>query len=192
MMVANYNLRPNEVVLLKEDRVLHGGRMATYTDELMLTNFNLIVTKKGMFGNAKGVLTFPVNQIKVHEGNAQAALGKTSSGNDALEVYFLNGQEQFGFATGGKKKVAEWISKIHYVVTGEEATQQAPAGKAVPGAEMVAGMLRDTLGVFKSKMGPAVEAPAKVAAKCRSCGAPLTGLQGRAATCEYCGSAQQM
>ena len=60
-MAARYNLQPHEVVLLKDESVMHGGFWSAYTDELMLTNLNLVLIKKGMFGNSKGVLTFPVN-----------------------------------------------------------------------------------------------------------------------------------
>ena len=189
-MAARYNLQPHEVVLLKDESVMHGGFWSAYTDELMLTNLNLVLIKKGMFGNSKGVLTFPVNQIKVHNQQAQAVIGKATNGSDLLEVYFLNGQEKFAFQTGGKKKLNEWIAKINQALTGEEA--QPNSGMALPGAEMVAGVLKDTLGVFKSKLGSKAEAPVRVASKCRGFGAPVAGFQGQAIMCEYCGSAQQL
>lgn len=191
-MAASYNLQPNEVVLLKDERIMHGGLWSAYTDELILTNLNLVLVKKGMFGNVKGVLTFPVNQIKVHNQQAQAVIGKATNGTDLLEVYFLNGQEKFSFQTGGKKRLNEWIAKIHQAVTGEEAPAQPGTGMALPGAAMVAGVLKDTLGVFKSKLGAQTEAPAKVAGACRGCGAPMAGFQGQTVACEYCGSAQQL
>jgi len=191
-MAAKYSLRPNEAVLLKDESVMHGGFLSAYTNELMLTNLNLVLLKKGMFGNSKGVLTFPVNQIKVYNDQAQAVIGKATNGSDLLEVYFLNGQEKFAFQSGGKKKINEWISKINQVVTGVEAPAQQEAGMALPGAELVAGVLKDTLGVFKSKFGSKSDAPVRVAGKCRGCGAPVTGFQSQAITCEYCGSAQQL
>lgn len=191
-MAARYNLQADEVVLLKDESVRHGGFWSAYTDELILTNLNLVLIKKGMFGNSKGVLTFPVNQIKVYNQQVQAVIGKATDGTDLLEVYFLNGQEKFAFQSGGKKKLNEWIAKIHQAVTGEEAPAQQSTGMALPGAEMVAGVLKDTFGVFKSKLGTKSEAPVKVAGKCRGCGAPVTGVQRQTITCEYCGSAQQL
>lgn len=191
-MATQYNLQPNEVVVLKEERVMHGGIWSAYTDELILTNLNLVLVKKGLFGNSKGVLTFPVNQIKVHNQQAQAVVGKATNGTDLLEVYFLNGQEKFAFQTGGKKKINQWIASIHQAVTGEEAPAQQGTGMALPGAAVVAGVLKDTLGVFKSKLGAGAEAPVKVSGTCRGCGAPVAGVQGQTATCEYCGSAQQL
>lgn len=171
---------------------MHGGFWASHTDELMLTNLNLVLIKKGMFGNSKGILTFPLNHIKVYNNQAQATVGKASNGFDLLEVYFLNGQEQFSFQVGGKKKINEWIAKINQAVTGEETPVQPDSGRALPGAEKVASVLKDTLGVFRSKFEPQSAAPVRVASKCLSCGAPLAGLQGQAVTCEYCGSAQQL
>jgi hypothetical protein len=191
-MAARYNLQPNEVILLKEVSVMHGGFLSGYTDELILTNLNLVLLKKGVFGNSKNVLTFPVNQIKVHNKQAQAAIAKTTRGADALEVYFLNGQQQFSFASGGKKKLNEWAAKINQAVTGQEAPAQRASSMALPGAELVAGVLNDTLGVFKSKFGSGSRVPVKIASECRGCGAPLAGFQSQAITCVYCDSVQQL
>lgn len=102
-MAARYNLQPHEVVLLKDESVMHGGFWSAYTDELMLTNLNLVLIKKGMFGNSKGVLTFPVNQIKVHNQQAQAVIGKATNGSDLLEVYFLNGRRSLPFRQVGRR-----------------------------------------------------------------------------------------
>ncbi len=52
-MAARYNLQPNEVMILKGEGVMHGGGFgSSYTDELILTNLNLVLLKKGMFGIA--------------------------------------------------------------------------------------------------------------------------------------------
>lgn len=193
-MAAQYNLQPNEVVILKTDAIMHGGGFGSaYTDELILTNLNLVLVRKGVFGNSKGVLTFPVSQIKVHNQQAQVAVGK-NRGADALEVYFVNGHEYFNFGSGRKykKKVHEWVAKINFVVTGQDAPVQSVSSLALPGAELVAGVLKDTFGVFKSKLGSQPGAPVTISGKCRSCGAPATGFQGQTITCEYCGSAQPL
>lgn len=187
--MAHYNLQPNEVVFLKDESVAHGGPFAVYTDELILTNLNLVLVKKGMFGKAKGVLTFPVNQIKVHNQQAQATIGKATNGTNVLEVYFLNGQEKFNFQSGGRKKILTWIAKINQAATGREATESGVLGMSIPGADLVAGALKDTFDVFKGRFAAA---PAKVTGKCTACGAPITGTTGQVSPCEYCGSAQQL
>lgn len=189
--MAKYNLQPNEVVVLTESRVCHGGLLSLYTDELMLTSHNLVLVKKGVFGNGKGVLTFPISQIKVWEGRAHAITGRAHNGTPLLEVFFVNGQEKFSFQSGGKRKITAWINRINDVVTGT--TSPAPqAGAALPGAEAVAGALADTFKVFKGKFGSGAQAPTQVSGKCRSCGAPVSGLRGQPATCGYCGTAQQL
>jgi hypothetical protein len=187
-----YSLQPNEVVLLRDERVMHGGLLAVYTDELILTNLNLVLVKKGILRNSKGVLTFPLNQIKVYNQQAQAVIGKAPNNTDLLEVYFLNGQEKFSFQSGGKKKIREWAAKISELLTGQEAPATRAPGMALPGTELVAGVLRDTLDVFKSKWGSSSHATSKVAGKCSACGAPIVGYREQTATCQYCGLAHQL
>lgn len=191
--MTSYGLQPDEVVLLKEVGVAHGGLRSVYTDELILTNLNLVLVRKGMFGISKGVQTFPLSQIKVHNQQAQAVLGKAATGLDSLDVYFLNGHEQFKFQTGGKRKILVWVAKINEAVTGQSGAQLAGgASMAIPGADMVAGVLKDTFDVFKGTFGAKSAAPTAASGKCRACGAPMTGFQGQTATCEYCGSKQQL
>lgn len=190
-MASPYSLQPNEVVLLKDESVAHGG-LGLYAHELILTNLNLVLVKKGAFGRSKGVLSFPVDQIKVYDRVAQARIGKTSNGLSVLEVYLLNGEERFGFQFGGKKKINTWIAKINEIVTGQEASAHQAPGMALPGAGLVAGVLSDTIGVFKSKLGSTLNASAAVASKCRACGAPINGHQGQTVTCTYCDSVQQL
>ena len=192
--MAHYNLQPNEVVLLKEEHVEHGGR-GSHSDELILTNLNIVVVKFGMFGKVKGVLTFPINQIKVYNQQAQAILTKSGS-VDYLEVYFLNGQEKFHFSSGSgfsnesKKKALIWIAKINEVVTGQKAPEVAGrSAMALPGADIVAGALKGTFDVFKSKFA---STPAKISSKCSACGAQISGTGGRVVSCGYCGTEQQL
>jgi hypothetical protein len=172
---------------------MHGGLFSAYTDELILTNLNLVLVKKGVLGNSKGIRTYPLNEIKVYNQEAQARIGKARNGGALLEVYFVNGEEQFSFQSGGKKKVLDWATKINEVVTGQTAPEIGSGPSlAIPGAELIADMWKDTLDVFKSKRGSKYDTAARVAAKCRACGAPVSGRQGQPITCEYCGTAQQL
>ena len=191
-MATPYNLQSNEVVLIKDESVMHEGSSMRFRGELILTNLNLLFIQKSAFGKTQGALFFPLNQIKVYNDQAQAMIGKARNSANALEVYFLQGVEKFVFLSGGKKKLSEWASKINVAVTGEYAPIQTSASRALPGAELVAGVLKDTFSVFKTKFGAAPQAPVKVAGKCRSCGASATGFQGQTITCEYCGAAQQL
>ena len=190
--MAKYNLQPNEVVVLTESNVSHGGFLSAYTDELILTNVNLVLAKKGILGNSKGVRTFPINQIKVWNGRAQAMAGKASNGTPVLEVFFLNGQEKFSFQSGGKRKIAKWSSQIDAVVTGTATPAPPEAGLALPGTEAVAEALAETFKVLKGRFGSGSRAPVQVSGKCRSCGASVSGPGGQSVSCDYCGTAQQI
>ncbi len=107
-------------------------------------------------------------------------------------MYFLSGEEKFGFPSGGKRKIFTWASKINLVVTGQELPAEQQAAMTLPGVELVAGAMKNTLGAFKAKLGAKTDAPVKVAAKCSACGAPTSGTRGLAVTCEYCGTTQQL
>lgn len=184
--MAKYNLQPNEAVILREDRVAHGSNIfAQNTHELMLTNLNLVLVKSGVLGNGKGVFVFPLDQIKVYNGRAQAMQGAKSNGFPVLTVYMLNGEETFHFR-GGKKTVSTWITKINEVVTGQENPAVVDAGRELPGSGVVAGVLKDTVGAFRTTFGSKVEEPARAAGKCGACGAPVSGTKGSTVACEYC------
>lgn len=190
--MAKYSLQPTEAVLLVDEGVAHGSTLASYTSKLTLTNLNLVLEKKGLLGNSKGVHVFPLSQVKVYDGHAQALIGKKSNGRPALEVYFMNGQELFDFQSGGKKKILTWTARINTVVTGQDSPAGDDPGKALPGAGLVAGVLKDTVGVFKTTFGSKMDEPVQAAGKCRACSAPISGTRGLAITCGYCGTSQEL
>jgi len=194
--MRKYNLQPNEVVVLKSNRVLHGGVMATYTDELILTNLNVVLISKNIFNKTKNIQTYPVNQIKVFDGQVQAKLGKQRSGFPQLEIYFINNQEIFGFEQ--KKEVLNWINHISKLLTGKSANIDADKHVALPGTEYIAETLKSTIDTFKGAFGiklkksdEAVE-PIKVTKKCISCRAPISGYKGQTVRCQYCDTEQNL
>lgn len=192
--MANYNLQHNESLIMKHDRVIHGGVMANFTDELILTNLNLVLVSKGLFGKVKGILTIPLNQIKIFNNQAQVLLGKTSGGHPQLDVYYTNGQESFGFES--KKEALKWIDNINKLITGKEAEINTSRSMAIPGSEYIAETLRGTVDTFKGALGIKPknnnEVPAMVAKKCNFCGAPVSGTKGQIVRCQYCDSNQQL
>ena len=56
--MGNLNLDYDEIVITKDVSVAHGGVMAIYTDELILTNKKIICLHKGMFGGTKTIFHF--------------------------------------------------------------------------------------------------------------------------------------
>lgn len=195
MAKVEYKLLPNEAMIMKQERIIHGGGMANFTDELVLTNLNLVLISKGTFGNVKNIQAFPVNQIKVFNNQAQVILSKTRGGYPQIEVSLLNGHEKFGFES--KKDATNWINKINQLVTGEDVEINVSARVAIPGTEMIADALGGTVDAFKDALGfkskkSSTESIEKVAKKCGFCGAPMSGKKGQIVCCSYCDADQQL
>lgn len=183
--MARYQLLHSEVVLLNDTSVF---RRAFAPCELMLTNLNIIVTGRGVFGNSKSFDVLPIGKIKIHNGQAQALLS-SMRGSPSLAIYFVHGEEQFRFATGGTRKIHAWAAKINEVATGQPATVDPP-----PPPDGAFGILADQLKeAFGSlKVTPMQPPPRRVAAKCGFCGAPIAGIGGQTAKCEYCDGVQEL
>ncbi|MCL1866188.1 MAG: hypothetical protein FWF82_02135 [Oscillospiraceae bacterium] len=177
-----YNLQPDESVIMKCERILYGGIMSGYNDELLLTNLNLILVKKGMFGKTKNVQHFPVNQIKKFNEKAQVMISKQQNGLPKLEVYFQNGQESFGFEN--KREAEKFANNIVRLLAGEN---DFDTDITMKGA--ITETLKDTFDTFKGVFGKAQE---KVTKDCVSCGAAITGLKSQTIRCRYCGREQQL
>ena len=185
----NYNLQQNEAVIMKSERVLYGGMLAVYSDELILTNLNIILIQKGTFGKTKNIRYFPTNQIKCFNGKAQAIVSKQQSGLPKLEVYFHSGQESFGFEK--KKEAEKWVDNINRLLAGEVEFNNTDS-KAIPGAEFVAETVKDTFEAFRGVFGKKGPDEERVAKYCTSCGASISGIKGRVVRCQYCNSEQQL
>jgi hypothetical protein len=98
--------------------VKYGGLMAPYTDELILTDQNIIHISKGLFGNTKKMNKFSLNQIKLYNGEPQVILEKQQNSSTQLEIYFLNGPERFGFNYTSRREGAKWVNEIYKLLTG--------------------------------------------------------------------------
>lgn len=196
--MVNYNLEPNEIILIQSTGVLceSGKLMTAYTDELILTNISIIHVSKGMFGNTKGVKKYPLSQVKIVNDEAQAILGKSSNGTPDLQIYFVNGQLAFQFQSSGKKEIIKFVNGISEVLTGNKSLRSSVANPfAIPGAEVVAETLKDTINVLKGSFGikpkdRAANKSVKVTKKCIGCMAPLTGTKGQSIRCRYCDTDQ--
>lgn len=190
--MAKFDLQHNEVVILRAEGVAHGsGMLSNHTDELVLTNLHLIWVNKGMLGNVKRTEHYPLSLIKVRDGRVQALASQDRGGLHQLEVYLQTSVEAFRFPSGGKKLAEKWSAAVDQAVTGNETTPRS-SGRALPGAALVADTLRGTFDQFRTSFGGApaapvaAPAPSRSAAPCPSCGAPISGISGSTAKCEYC------
>lgn len=196
--MGKYNLEPNESLLIQSTSVLcEGSRlMPVYTDELILTNLNIIHISKGIIGNIKRVQKYPLNQVKIINGEAQAIMGKSSNGMPELQIYFVNGQVAFKFQILGKKEIVKYVNEISKVLIGNDSSRNSAANPfAIPGAGLVAETLKDTIGVFKGTFGiksksKDADEPVRVTKKCIGCMSHLTGTKSQSIRCRYCDTDQ--
>lgn len=186
-----YNLQPNESFILNKENVLHGNT----SGELILTNLNLVyITSKGVFRTTYITQLYPINQIKVFNGKAQAILGK--DGN--IDIHFINRMESFKFRNTdtlfsvkkAEKEAGRWVNAINQLIIGQVSKIDSPVSPSLANADVIAGTIKDTFDIFKGalldKSQENNEIPTKVAKKCIFCGAPISGTKGQIVSCQYC------
>lgn len=123
--MENYSLAPNEGIIIQYDGVYHNRKFSN----IVLTNQNLICveTNGGIFKTTYNELKFPVNQIKVVNGQAQASVIK--DGDDwTLQILFKSGTEKFKFSCDlfeklkKKQEADKWVEQISLLLTGKSAS----------------------------------------------------------------------
>ena len=82
-------------------------------------------------------------------------------------------------------------------MTKEDIVLNKSATTASMGAEVVAGVVGDTVGAFRDALGfkaknSSPNVTNKVAKKCTSCGATISGSSGHIVQCSYCDADQQL
>ncbi len=181
-MDFNLNLHPNEGILLQNDHVWHQKKRAL----IYLTNMNFICVEKntGVFKTTYDVLKYPVSQIKVVDGCAQATVIK-ENGEWVLQILLRNGVEKYVFEGEFLEKIKRkqeadmWVEKISQMVTGNSPTQSQDSGTR----DGIKSILK-TVGISKQ--------PEKITVKCIGCMAPISGEKGKIACCKYCDTEQTM
>lgn len=171
----------------------------------------------GLLKDKNTIDVISLRQIKTDGQRAQVLLN-TQSGRPALEIYFTDGgqlslhmsadswSQKRAYAME-QKQLLPWILALNQAVTGTAITEAdvlAGSGSqfdnAVPGARAVADTLKDTVGTIGEAFGVKFGGAAKTAdtprqmvtAHCTGCGAPLDGLAGSVAHCNYCDSDNQL
>ena len=190
--MAGIKLASNEGIIIQSAAVMSGSVWAAYTDELILTNLNVILVKRGMFGNKKSEKRFPVSQIKRINGKPQAILGPNSlNGADQLHITFMHGVEWFEFQSGGAEEINRWIKAIY------ELFHCTPELPPIVEEEPEVGVIESTLkkgvdsikrifGVKPKSTSSPVASSEPLNIRCPGCKAPLTGKPGEVVQCPYC------
>ena len=195
--MADLNLQASESVLMSEG------------DELYLTNLNIIsIETIGFFKTKTVVNKYPLSQVKKVDGVPQVLL----KDNLTVQVFFWQDQITLEFE---KNRVAEeWANNIRAVASGNMAefssskkrrgsngkmldaisTINPDAGLVIDAANSALGALADVITKRDKKKkleAQQTETPREsVSAKCKSCGAPISGIKGSTVRCAYCGTEQ--
>ena len=184
-------LLPDETVVMQIDNVGMSKSPFGMRDELYLTNKALLLQKKNMFGKPKEVLRFPLDKIRVVNGEVQAKMGKKDIVTPTLDVYFEDGPQRFLFTW--EDDVKEWIAAVSAVVRDEPIVQKGEfdgmmedMAKMAAFAEGISGSIAGSVTKVKDALG--IKSNEKVALKCPSCGASLAGIHGETDKCPYCGT----
>ena len=190
----HYDLALNEGIILRHEGAYHNQKFVPAnssgkSSELLLTNLNLIFieSKIKMFKPVYTVLKFPLNQIKIVDGQVQAFILKKPR-DWTLQVLMQNGAETFQFPCEFyerikvKQEVGRWIEQMSLLLTGKSAENGTDAS--------LVGEIKNVLGTVginvKSKK------PENVTAKCIGCMAPISGEKGQTVRCKYCDTEQTL
>lgn len=185
-MAEEFKLNPEEAVILRIGKVGYGGGLLPSmfnSNELILTNQNLILLKKNMFGQTEETKYFPLKDIKMANGTPQVRKSNPEHMVHALDVYFNNGVESFRFEW--EKDIDEWVNNIIATVTGVPVKKKSEYEEM---AEFVAFAESMTEPIEKIQSVFGIKSDRKVSCKCPSCGATLTGTKGDTIKCPYCGT----
>lgn len=180
-MADELHLNTDETVVDRIGKVGYGGFLS-FNNDLVLTNQNIILVKKGLFGDVQDVVKYPLGSLRVVNGEVQAKKGHPDNMTYTLDLYFDKGMESFRFEW--ESDVQKWIDKITEVITGVkvERDEFAWVGDTLAMAESVT----NTINNLKSSLG--IKSTEQVSIKCPSCGAGLTGTKGETVQCPYCGT----
>ena len=102
MAKQKYELLPGEEIILEGKSCVRHGANSKYTDQLLLTNQNVILVKLGVFCNYKGIERFPLKNI------VQVSIGKNQKGEQQLEIHTDSSVEDFAFLSGNIKETKLW------------------------------------------------------------------------------------
>lgn len=193
--MVDLGLQSNEGIIIQSSGVRNVREKRTYEDSLILTNINIIYINKGLFGKVKGINKYPLNQIKIVDGQAQVIIGNGNIGTvPQLQIFFKQGQEAFEFQSG-KKEILKWVNEISVLLTGVPSPSSNKVGMFIPGSEELANTMKNTVGVFKDVLGAKKSinsASENVTTKCIGCMAPITGRKGETVKCKYCDTSQTL
>ena len=195
--MSEYRVQPNEAVLLRKERVSQEVGRKTLQVDLMLTNLHIVASQRGMFGGVKSTMLYPLDQVKVFRDQVQAIPEGRDRNDGNLRIYFYQGEVHFRFQN--RREAMAWSQKIDEAITGRPAAATPVFAEALPGAETVANVIKDTVGLFRHSLGIGTkyagsgrDEPEQVSGTCTGCGAGIADFRNQVTTCSYCGTVQRI
>ena len=73
-MEKELKLNPDESVVLRSEGIGYGKSVFGKDNELVLTNQAIILLRKGPLGKTRDILRFPLEDIRVADGQVQAVM----------------------------------------------------------------------------------------------------------------------
>lgn len=194
--MAGYAFEPDEYVILKTQdvRLDSGDSIFDPPDvELMLTNRNIVLPRKNLFGKVKGYTTYPLSEIRIVNGVPQCCLDITEI-LPHLDVFLNNDQVSFAFMD--EHAVVAWVDEIHKLLVGKEAPAEMKQTASGLGLGFAFGEINEVVDSMGDAFGSLTNAFERkrrenapvVAAECPHCCASIKGRKGETVTCPFCGS----
>lgn len=183
--MGNYSLSPNEGIIARCDGVFHNRKRS----EIILTNQNLICVESndGIFKSKHNEFKYPVNQIKVVDGQAQVFVIKDNE-VWTLQVLMKNGTENFRFVDSlidrikKKQEADNFAGQISLLLTGKKSEPSAETSFSA-GVKGILGAVGINIPVKDTE---------NVTIRCSGCRASLSGQKGQTVKCKYCDTEQTL
>ena len=195
----NYNLLPNEGIIIKSEGINNGGTFSGWTDELILTNLNIIHVVR-LFIRVKEIRKLPIRSVRIVNGYPQVIVRqKEDEGLISVQIFFDDGHpETFGFAEGEEREAVEWVDSLSQAITGHPSNiicieeQTGFLGLSSKLKIVTQGPLEPLSDLGTTRNAEKKDPPKIVTKSCIGCGAPVTGKEGEVAICDYCDTKQTL
>lgn len=189
--MSNYKLEYNESIIKEADNIRYGDR-GIYVNTLILTNLHLVLKLKGFLGNSKDTLVYDLKKI-ARVNDSPMIIYDSKGYSPQIRISFKDTSLVVGFIN--KKEALDWLEVITKVINDDVegainlVNKHNKFDKSV--VSIVSSLkdqfedVADILGMKKEKVQ---QVPSRKTIKCPSCGAQITGYEGKSVVCKYCDS----
>ena len=178
----NYDLQFDEVIMHEGRYTIEtSDRKGKGSQDIAITNKNIIILIKGFFGGVKEIKKYPISSVKQFDGKAALRFDEKLLDGGTLSISLMNCEMRISFAQEEKKAGKDIANTINKLVTGSD---ENIIQNTVPGMDVIADTLKGTFEVFKKTFSTP---QGKKTIVCSGCNADVVGTVGSVITCQYCG-----